>query len=151
LQTLYLLFNEGYKASSGESLIREELCREAIRLATLLAEHPLGNQPRIHALIALMLLDAGRLPARVDAEGHILRLKEQDRSRWNQPMIARGLFHLGLAATGDEISEYHLQAGIAACHCARRTTSPLTGRKSYHCMTAWLNSMRRLSSRSIAP
>ena len=117
LQTLYLLFNEGYKASSGENLIREDLCYEAIRLATLLAEHPLADQPRTHALLALMLLDAARLPARADAEGNILRLKEQERSKWSKPMIDSGITHLGLAAAGEELSEYHIQAGIAACHC----------------------------------
>jgi len=117
LQTLYLLFNEGYKASSGENLIREDLCYEAIRLGTLLAEHPLANQPRTHALVALMLLDAARLPARVDADGNILRLNEQERSKWRQPMIGRGVMHLRQAAAGDELSEYHIQAGIAACHC----------------------------------
>lgn len=116
LQTLYLLFNEGYKASSGDNLIREDLCSEAIRLATLLAEHPLTNQPRIHALIALMLLDAARLPARLDSEGNILRLKEQNRSLWNRKMIEHGILHLGLAAAGAELTEYHIQAGIAACH-----------------------------------
>jgi RNA polymerase sigma factor (sigma-70 family) len=117
LQTLYLLFNEGYKASTGDKLVREELCYEAIRLATLLAEHPIGNQPRVHALLALMLLNSARLSARTDTEGNVLRLKEQDRSTWNKPMIARGIFHLGQSAAGDELSEYHLQAGIAACHC----------------------------------
>jgi RNA polymerase sigma factor (sigma-70 family) len=117
LQTLYLLFNEGYKASSGENLVREDLCYEAIRLATLLVEHPAVNQPRTHALLALMLLNAARLPARVDAEGNILRLKEQVRSKWIRPMIERGIMHLGQAAAGDELSEYHIQAGIAACHC----------------------------------
>jgi RNA polymerase sigma factor (sigma-70 family) len=117
LQTLYLLFNEGYKASSGENLVREDLCYEAIRLATLLAEHPLANQPRTHALVALMLLDAARLLARVDAEGNILRLKEQERSKWSRPMIERGIIHLGEAAVGNELSEYHIEAGIAACHC----------------------------------
>jgi RNA polymerase sigma factor (sigma-70 family) len=117
LQTVYLLFNEGYKASSGENLIREDLCYEAIRLATLLAEHPLADQPRTHALLALMLLDAARLPARADAEGNILRLKEQERSKWSKPMIDSGITQLGLAAAGEELSEYHIQAGIAACHC----------------------------------
>ena len=117
LQTLYLLFNEGYKASSGEHLVREDLCYEAIRLATLLAEHPVANQPRTHALVALMLLNAARLPARVDTEGNILRLKEQERSKWSRPMIERGILHLAQAATGAELSEYHVQAGIAACHC----------------------------------
>lgn len=117
LQTLYLLFNEGYKASSGETLIRQELCSEAIRLVILLAEHPVGNQPRTHALVALMLLNGARLPTRVDPEGNILRLKDQDRSHWNRPMIASGILHLGQSAAGNELSEYHLQAGIAACHC----------------------------------
>lgn len=117
LQTLYLLFNEGYKASSGDHLIREELCHEAIRLGLLLAEHPTGNQPATHALVALMLLNAARLPARTDCEGNILRLQEQDRSTWNQVMIARGLSHLSASAAGETLSAYHLQAGIAACHC----------------------------------
>ncbi|EDY20173.1 putative RNA polymerase, sigma-24 subunit, ECF subfamily [Chthoniobacter flavus Ellin428] len=115
-QTLLLLFNEGYKASSGESLVREDICAEAIRLTALLAEHPAGNQPRTHALLALMLLNGARLPARVDSDGNILRLKEQNRSLWNGEMIARGIMHLGRSAYGNEISEYHLHAGIAACH-----------------------------------
>src|SRR5206468_7772640 len=108
LQTLYLLFNEGYKASSGDNLIREELCQEAIRLVTVLAEHPVSKQPRTHALLALMLLNAARLPARVDAKGNILRLQEQDRTSWDQAMIARGISHLGESAAGDAASEYHL-------------------------------------------
>ena len=118
LRTLYLLFNEGYKASTGENLLKEELCREAIRLGSLIAEHPAGNQPRTHALLALMYLNAARLPARVDTEGNLLRLKEQDRASWSRPMIGRGMMHLAQSAAGDEITEYHLQAGIAACHCA---------------------------------
>ena len=118
LQTLYLLFNEGYKASSGENLVREELCLEAIRLTTALAEHPVGDRPRTHALAALMLLNAARLPARVDGDGNILRLRDQDRSRWNRAMIARGMFHLSRSAAGDEITEHHLEAAISACHCA---------------------------------
>ena len=120
LRSLYLLFNEGYKASSGEKLVREEICQEAIRLTGLLAEHGAGNQPRTHALLALMLLNAARIPTRVDGEGNLLRLQEQDRSRWDQPMIARGMFHFAQSAAGDKITEYHLQAGIAACHCAAK-------------------------------
>jgi len=120
LQTLYLLFNEGYKASVGQRLIREDLCFEAIRLTELLAAHAAGNRPRSHALLALMFLNAARLAARTDAEGNILRLKEQDRSRWDKSMVARGMFHLAQSASGPEISDYHLQAGIAACHCAAR-------------------------------
>jgi RNA polymerase sigma-70 factor (ECF subfamily) len=116
LQSLYLLFNEGYKASSGEDLVRGELCDEAIRLTELLVQHSAGNQSKTHALLALMLLNAARIPARQDDEGNLLRLQEQDRSLWDQAMIARGIFHLRESAAGAEISDYHLQAGIAACH-----------------------------------
>ena len=117
LQTLYLLFNEGYKASSGASLVREDLCREAIRLAALLAAHPVVNQPRVHGLLALMLLNAARLRARSDAEGNLLRLEDQNRLLWDQAMIGQGMFHLVSSAQGEDLSEYHLQAGIAAVHC----------------------------------
>jgi RNA polymerase sigma-70 factor (ECF subfamily) len=120
LQTLYLLFNEGYKASSGEQLVREQLCEEAIRLTGLLVQHRAGKQPKTHALLALMLLNAARTPTRVDDAGNLLRLQEQDRTKWAQPAIARGLYHFAQSAAGEEISEYHLQAGIAACHCAAR-------------------------------
>jgi RNA polymerase sigma-70 factor (ECF subfamily) len=120
LQTLYLLFNEGYKASSGLRLVREELCHEAIRLTSFLVENPVSNCPKVHALLALMLFNAARLHARSDSNGNMLLLKEQDRSRWHGPMISRGMFHLSNSAAGEEITEYHLQAGIAACHCAAR-------------------------------
>ena len=120
LHSLYLLFNEGYKASSGNKLVREELCHEAIRLASLLAEHPAGNRPKTHALLALMLLNTARISTRQDGEGNLLRLNEQNRTQWDQSMIARGMFHLTRSADGDEISEYHLQAGIAACHTSAR-------------------------------
>ena len=67
-----------------------------------------------------MLLNAARIPARVDDEGNLLRLQEQDRTQWDQPMIARGMFHFAQSAAGEELTEYHLQAGIAACHCAAK-------------------------------
>jgi len=120
LQALYLLFNEGYKASTGDELVRKELCQEAIRLAGLLAEHPAGNRPATHALLALMLLNGARIAARVDGDGNLLRLHEQNRKLWDQAMIARGMFHLTRSAAGKELTEYHLQAGIAACHCAAK-------------------------------
>lgn len=113
---LYLLFNEGYKASSGDRLLREELSHEAIRQASVLVTHPVGNTPRSHALLALMLLTAARFPARVAADGTLLRLEDQDRTKWNQEFIVRGLQHLAAAAQGGELGEYHLQAGIAATH-----------------------------------
>ena len=118
LQTLYLLFNEGYKASAGEKLIREELCEEAIRLTKLLAEHMAGNRPKTHALLALMLLNAARLATRTDEKGNMLRLKEQNRGQWDQAMISRGMLHLAKSAAGEDLTEFHIEAGIAACHCA---------------------------------
>jgi RNA polymerase sigma-70 factor (ECF subfamily) len=117
LSALYLLFNEGYKASAGERLLREELCQEAVRLTSLLTAHPAGRTPRSHALLALMLLTAARFPSRLDEHGDLLRLDDQDRSKWDQALIARGLAQLAEAAQGNELSEYHLQAGIAAIHC----------------------------------
>jgi RNA polymerase sigma-70 factor (ECF subfamily) len=117
LATLYLLFNEGYKASAGDRLLRVELCEEAIRLASLLLAHPAGRTPRAHALLALMLLTAARFPSRLDEHGELLRLDDQDRAKWDQALIARGLGELVAAAQGSELSEYHLQAGIAAIHC----------------------------------
>jgi RNA polymerase sigma-70 factor (ECF subfamily) len=120
LQSLYLLFNEGYKASSGDRLVREEVCHEAIRLAEQLAAHPAGDQPRTHALLALMLLNAARFPTRTDDDGNLLRLQEQDRTRWDRRLIARGMFHLARSAKGEELTGYHLQSAIAACHCAAK-------------------------------
>ncbi len=117
LQSLYLLFNEGYKASSGERLVREEVCHEAIRLAGLVSEHPVGDVPETHALLALMLMNAARFATRLDGGGNLLLLKEQERRRWDQSMIARGMFHFAKSAAGEEITAYHLEAGIAACHC----------------------------------
>jgi RNA polymerase sigma-70 factor (ECF subfamily) len=81
LATIYLVFNEGYKASSGDRLLREDLCDEALRLGTLLVAHPACDVPRSHALLALMLLTAARFPTRLDEHGALLRLGEQDRSR----------------------------------------------------------------------
>ena len=123
LAALYLLFNEGYKASTGDSLLREELCRDAIRLASLLVRHPAGNTPRSHALLALMLLSSARFPTRLSEQGNLLRLDDQDRSKWDQSLIDKGLMHLAAAAEGDSVSDYHLQAGIAACHCMARDSA----------------------------
>ncbi len=111
-----MLFNEGYKASSGDRLVREDLCHEAIRLVTLLTEHPATRVPRAFALLALMCFTGARLRARTDDAGNLLRLHEQNRGAWNQAMILRGIHCLGLAAQGDTLSAYHLEAGIAACH-----------------------------------
>jgi RNA polymerase sigma factor (sigma-70 family) len=129
LDVLYLLFNEGYNASQGNDLIRRELCDEAIRLTNLLAGHPASDTPKTHALLALLFFQAARFPARTDLDGEILLLRDQDRSRWNPAMIARGMSHLASASAGTEVSAFHLQAGIASYHCLARTYEETDWRK----------------------
>lgn len=116
LKVLYLLFNEGYSPSSGDEPIRPDLCSEAIQLAKLLVENPATESPQCHALLALMLLNASRFPARLDRDGNLLVLKEQDRSLWDREMISEGLFHLQKSVGSEVVTEYHLQAAISACH-----------------------------------
>jgi RNA polymerase sigma factor (sigma-70 family) len=114
---VYLLFNEGYLSAHAEQAIRRELCDEAIRLATLLAEHPAGAVPETFALLALMHLHAARLEARRDGMGGLLLLEEQDRSLWDRERIRLGAEWLERAASGDVFSRFHAEAGVAAEHC----------------------------------
>jgi RNA polymerase sigma-70 factor (ECF subfamily) len=118
LHVLYLLFNEGYSATQGGNLLREDLCAEAIRLGRLLAGHARTDAPGVHALLALMLLQAARLPARTRPDGALALLGDQDRSLWDRRLIAAGLRELGQAAAGPVVTRYHLQAEIAALHVA---------------------------------
>jgi RNA polymerase sigma factor (sigma-70 family) len=115
-RALYLLFNEGYHGTSSESAVRAELCREAMRLGTLLLAHPLASSPATYALCALMHLHAARLPGRLDAAGELTSLFEQDRSRWDAALVAKGELLLERSATGTELSEYHVEAAIASVH-----------------------------------
>jgi RNA polymerase sigma factor (sigma-70 family) len=117
-QALYLLFSEGYHGSHPSLAIREDLCAEAMRLAILLAEHPAGDVPASHALLALMCFHAARLPARMDEHGLLVELAGQDRTRWIRPLIEQGLRELGRSSQGGELTPYHLEAGIAAAHCS---------------------------------
>ena len=114
---LYLLFTEGYLSSHAELALRSELCVEAIRLATILAEHPVGDAPETCALLALMHLHAARMTARRDASGGLLLLEEQERRLWDQRQIHLGLEWLARSARGEVYSRYHAEAGIAAEHC----------------------------------
>ena len=115
-RALYLLFNEGYHGASPVAAVKSELCREAIRLVTLLLEHPQGRTPATYALAALMCLNAARLPARLDGAGNLIALAHQDRTRWDRGLIGKGLGFLQRSASGSELSEYHLEAGIALEH-----------------------------------
>jgi RNA polymerase sigma-70 factor (ECF subfamily) len=115
LEVVYFMFNEGYAAHAGEDLIRQDLCLEALRLGRLVAASSIA-EPRVHALVALMALEAARLPARVDESGDLILLESQDHSRWDQRLISLGFHHFDRSMEGDEVSEYHVQAAIAATH-----------------------------------
>ncbi|HET9393544.1 MAG TPA: sigma-70 family RNA polymerase sigma factor [Candidatus Rubrimentiphilum sp.] len=115
-RALYLLFNEGYHGASAESAVRVDLCRGAMRLAVVLLEHPLAATPATYALCALMWLHAARLPARIDGAGNLRSLFDQDRSRWDSSLIAKGQEYLDLSARGSELTEYHVEAAIASLH-----------------------------------
>jgi RNA polymerase sigma-70 factor (ECF subfamily) len=118
LDALYLMFNEGYAATAGDELVRDAVACEAIRLARMLAAHPATACPRVWALLALMLLHAARFPARVDSEGTLFLLRDQDRGKWDRARMAEGLHALDRAAAGERVTALHLEAGIAACHAA---------------------------------
>jgi len=119
-RALYLLFNQGYHGANAEAAIQLDLCQEAMRLAALLVDHPVAGDPVSHALAALMCLHAARLPARVNAAGELTGLFDQDRSLWDGGLIAEGRRLLEQSATGDELSEFHLEAAIAAVHADAR-------------------------------
>jgi len=120
-RALYLLFNEGYHGANTETAVRVELCREAMRLATLLRDHPLAATPPTLALLALMCLHAARMPSRVDESGSLSLLPDQDRSQWNRELIEDGQRLLEQSATGDVVSEFHVEAAIAWCHASAPT------------------------------
>ena len=115
-RALYLLFNEGYHGASAEAAVRAELCREALRLTSLLIDYRPAAIPSTFALASLMCLHAARLPARVDAAGDLSPLREQDRTRWDKGLLAEGLALLERSASGAELTSYHIEAAIAAEH-----------------------------------
>jgi RNA polymerase sigma-70 factor (ECF subfamily) len=117
-QVLYLLFNEGYSSSGGEVAIREDLCEEAARLCHLLCSNPRFATPPTQALMALMLFHAARSDARLDPNGFVLLMEEQDRGKWDRRLIRRAKEFLDLSARGTVVSVFHLEAGIALHHCS---------------------------------
>ncbi|MEO8590579.1 MAG: sigma-70 family RNA polymerase sigma factor [Flavobacteriales bacterium] len=116
LSTIYLLFNEGYNATRHENLIREDVIEEALRLCQLLLDHPTTQRPEVHALLALMIFHAARSEARIDTDGAIVLLQDQDRSQWDRALIALGNEHLSRASAGELFTTYHLEAIIASLH-----------------------------------
>jgi RNA polymerase sigma-70 factor (ECF subfamily) len=116
LRTLYLLFNEGYFSRSNDHLIRKDLCSEAIRLALVLVENPLTNTTKTNALMALLCYQSSRLDARADDAGDTILFEQQDKNLWSKELIDKGNYYLVNACSGNEISKYHLEAGIAYWH-----------------------------------
>ena len=123
LEVIYLVFNEGYSATGGDDWMRPALCEDAMRLGRILAGL-LPKEPEVHGLLALMEIQASRAPARVGASGEPVLLPDQDRSRWDQLLVRRGLAGLARSqALAGSLGPYALQAAIAACHARARTAA----------------------------
>ena len=116
LTTIYLLFSEGYYSTSQNTNLRKEFCVEAMRLNYMLIQNAATNNPRVNALMALMCFHSSRFDARANDGGEAILYHEQDEQRWNQELIQRGKYFLNNAATGQQLSKYHLEAGIAYWH-----------------------------------
>ena len=138
LHVIYLVFSEGYCASGGETLLRADLCAEALRLGRLLDSLQPG-QPEVQGLLALMLLQASRGPARLSPEGYLLTLEEQDRGLWDDALIAEGLVELELALPARAPGPYQLQAAIAALHAK----APVAGQTDWRQISALYGALLR--------
>ncbi|WP_435624191.1 RNA polymerase sigma factor [Flagellimonas sp.] len=122
LRVIYLLFSEGYAATSGVQLLKRDICYEALRLALLLRKNKYCSHPNLEALIALMCFHAARFDARLDQEGDLISLEHHDRSLYNQELIQIGAYHLEQAETVDHIpSQYHLEAARSYYHSTAST------------------------------
>ena len=119
LTTLYLLFNEGYYSLSQDTTLRQDLCLEAMRLAFLLVDNRNTSKPAVKALLALMCFHASRFEARVRVGGELVLYDDQDPALWNAELIQQGKYYLNLAAEGNKISKYHIEAAIACEHTVK--------------------------------
>jgi RNA polymerase sigma-70 factor (ECF subfamily) len=119
VSTLYLLFNEGYYSSSNNSVIRKDLCFEAMRLTHLLIKNELTNKPFVNALLSLMCFHSSRFDARFSETGEMILYEEQNRDLWNDELINKGNYYLIESAKCNEVSKYHLEASIAYWHCTK--------------------------------
>jgi RNA polymerase sigma-70 factor (ECF subfamily) len=126
---LYLMFNEGYSASSGEALVQPEFCVEAVRLARALAQHPVTAGPASDALAALLALTAARLATRVGPDGVAQLLEDQPRDRRDGGLITLGLSHLERSAHGTELTVWHLRAEVAALHATAASSADTDWRR----------------------
>ena len=119
LKTIYLLYSEGYYSISQNTTLRKDLCAEAMRLAYLLIQNETTNLPETNALMALMCFHSSRFEARTSENGEIILYQDQDQSLWNQELIDKGTYFLSKSSTGNTLSKYHLEAGIAYWHTKR--------------------------------
>jgi len=122
LTTLYLLFSEGYYSESDDTILREDLCDEAMRLVFMLIENEQTNQPKVNALYSLMCFHSSRFAARKNEKGEIVLYHDQDESLWDQELIIKGIYFLHEASKGNEISKYHIEASIAYWHTIKTDT-----------------------------
>jgi len=118
LKTIYLLFNEGYNASAGDLMIRKDVCLEAMRLGILLSEQTETNTLETKSIMALMCFHAARFDSRIDNDGAIVLLKDQDRNLWEQELIRKGYNYLNEGSEGFAENEYYIEANIMAVHCS---------------------------------
>jgi RNA polymerase sigma factor (sigma-70 family) len=123
LTTIYLLFSEGYYSVSKNSTLRKDLCLEAIRLCYLLVENKSTNTPAVNALLSLMCFHASRFEARTDEKGELILYDAQDTELWNRELINKGNYYLNASASGNKITKYHLEAGIAYWHTKKTDTA----------------------------
>ncbi|HWJ89594.1 MAG TPA: sigma-70 family RNA polymerase sigma factor [Flavisolibacter sp.] len=122
LKTLYLLYNEGYYSESGDTILKEDLCLEAMRLTHLLTENERTDVPAVSALLSLMCFHSSRFKARTNESGEMILYQDQDESLWDRALISKGAFYLRKASVGTELSVYHLEAGIAWWHTVKCDT-----------------------------
>ncbi len=122
LTTLYLLFNEGYYSESSDTILRKDLCLEAMRLSYLLVENEQTDLPPVNALLSLMCFHASRFDARENENGEMILYHDQDETLWNKELISRGVYFLHKASRGNEIPKYHLEASIAYWHTIKTDT-----------------------------
>ena len=122
LTTLYLLFSEGYYSESDDTILREDLCDEAMRLTFMLIENVQTNQPKVNALYSLMCFHSSRFAARKNEKGEMILYHDQDETLWNQELIIKGIYFLQISSKGNEISKYHIEASIAYWHTIKSDT-----------------------------
>ncbi len=122
LTTLYLLFNEGYYSESRDTILREDLCLEAVRLTYLLIDNESTNQPNANALLALMCFHSSRFATRRNENGEIILYNDQDETLWDKELISKGIYFLKQSSQGNTISKYHLEASIAYWHTIKNDT-----------------------------